>query len=90
MCVLMCFAAGACSVVAQGDWVTGEIATNYGSAFDKLSPWEPSFGTSVVRIQNPGQHTVTCASAIPPFTMSVVPHVVHLVSLRVREVTSGQ
>lgn len=44
LAVLLLFACEAGRASAQA-WITGQIATNYGSAYDKMSPWQPSFGT---------------------------------------------
>jgi hypothetical protein len=40
--VVLAFAAPRVSAQA---WTTNMIATNYGSAYDKQSPWQPSWGT---------------------------------------------
>jgi hypothetical protein len=44
--VVLAFAAPRVSAQA---WTTNMIATNYGSAYDKKSPWQPSWGTLEVR-----------------------------------------
>ena len=46
--LLVVLAIAAPRVSAQA-WVTNQIATNYGSAYDKKSPWQPSWGTLEVR-----------------------------------------
>lgn len=46
--LLVVLAVAAPRVSAQA-WTTNMIATNYGSAYDKKSPWQPSWGTLEVR-----------------------------------------
>ena len=46
--LLAMLAVAATRVSAQA-WTNDYIATNYGSAYDKQSPWQPSWGTLEVR-----------------------------------------